>query len=148
MFFMARLVFKKCRLAIQVCVGYFPDGRERRRTFSLAGIKEDAGAEALASVVRALAPLLACPIRLVRIVRVYELVPERVGEWDGSGQGSRFTARASDVARASMSRNVSPGIPAGQLPASFIRDPDIRFWGSAPCPPEVARSAAFGLLSE
>ena len=57
-----------CRIAIQVCVGYFPDGRERHRTFSIKGIKPDAPLEAIASLARALAPVLAYPITKVRKV--------------------------------------------------------------------------------
>ena len=57
-----------CRIAIQVCIGYFPDGRERHRTFSIKGIKPDAPLEAIASFARALAPVLAYPITKVRKV--------------------------------------------------------------------------------
>ena len=57
-----------CRIAIQVCIGYFPDGRERHRTFSIKGIKPDAPLEAIASLARALAPVLAYPITKVRKV--------------------------------------------------------------------------------
>ena len=57
-----------CRLAIQICVGFFPNGRKRRRTFSIKGIRPDASEEAIAAVVRALAPVLACPIIKVRKV--------------------------------------------------------------------------------
>ena len=55
-----------CRVAIQICIGYFPDGRERHRTFSMKGIRPDARDEAIAAVVRALAPVLAYPITKVR----------------------------------------------------------------------------------
>ncbi len=72
---MHRFVFESCRLAIQLCVGYFPDGRARHRTFSLKGINPNATADDLAAVVRALAPLLAYPIESVRLVRKYALLP-------------------------------------------------------------------------
>ena len=62
-----------CRVAIQVCIGYFPDGRERHRTFSMKGIAPDASFEAIAAVVRALAPLLAYPITKVRKVTKREI---------------------------------------------------------------------------
>ena len=57
-----------CRVAIQICIGYFPDGRERHRTFSMKGIRADAPDEAIAAIVRALAPTLAYPITKVRKV--------------------------------------------------------------------------------
>ena len=57
-----------CRIAIQVCIGYFPDGRERHRTFSIKGINPDAASYAIASFARALAPVLSCPITKVRKV--------------------------------------------------------------------------------
>ena len=57
-----------CRVAIQVCIGYFPDGGERHRSFSMKGIRPDASTEAIAEVVRALAPVLAYPITKVRKV--------------------------------------------------------------------------------
>ena len=71
---MARFELVRCRLAIQCRVGYFPDGRERHRTFSLRDVRPDASADALASVVRAVAPLLAYPITKVRIVKKYVLM--------------------------------------------------------------------------
>ena len=57
-----------CRIAIQVCIGYFPDGRERHRTFSMRGVNPDAPIESIAAVIHALAPLLAYPITKVRKV--------------------------------------------------------------------------------
>jgi hypothetical protein len=58
-----------CRLAIQVCVGHFPDGRERHRTFSIKNIDPNADPAVLASLVRdAIAPLLAFPITRARLV--------------------------------------------------------------------------------
>ena len=57
-----------CRVAIQVCVGYFPNGRKRRFTFSMKGIRPDASEVAIAAVVRALAPVLVYPIIKVRKV--------------------------------------------------------------------------------
>ena len=62
-----------CRIAIQVCIGHFPDGRERHRTFSMRGINPDASPEAIAAVVRALAPVLAYPITKVRKVTKREI---------------------------------------------------------------------------
>ena len=44
-----------CRIAIQVCIGYFPDGRERHKTFSMRDVNPDASLEAIAEIVRALA---------------------------------------------------------------------------------------------
>jgi hypothetical protein len=39
---MSQFEFVSCRLAIQICTGHFPDGRERHRTFSVKDIKPDA----------------------------------------------------------------------------------------------------------
>jgi len=54
-----------CRIAIQICVGYFPDGRERHRTFSLRGVRPDVSTETIRDIIRALAPLLEYPITKV-----------------------------------------------------------------------------------
>ncbi|MDR1133525.1 MAG: hypothetical protein LBL05_05140 [Synergistaceae bacterium] len=70
---MAYLELVRCRLAIQCCIGYFPDGRKRHRTFSLPDVRPGASADALASVVRAVAPLLKFPITRVRVVKKYVL---------------------------------------------------------------------------
>ena len=55
-----------CRVAIQMCIGHFPDGRERHRTFSLWNVRPDASPEAIMKIVRVLEPLLAFPITRVR----------------------------------------------------------------------------------
>ena len=57
-----------CRIAIQVCTGHFPDGRERHRTFSIRNVNPDAPLEPIEAVVRALALILAYPITKVRKV--------------------------------------------------------------------------------
>ena len=57
-----------CRVAIQVCIGYTQNGRARYRTFSMRGIRHDASNEAIAAIIRALAPVLAYPITKVRKV--------------------------------------------------------------------------------
>jgi hypothetical protein len=58
-----------CRLAIQVCVGHFPDGRERHRTFSIKHIDPDVDIALVTSFVRVvIAPLLAYPITGARLV--------------------------------------------------------------------------------
>jgi hypothetical protein len=58
-----------CRLAIQVCVGHFPDGRERHRTFSIKHIDPDVDIALITSFVRVvIAPLLAYPITGARLV--------------------------------------------------------------------------------
>jgi hypothetical protein len=66
-----------CRLAIQLCIGHFPDGRESHRTFSIKNIRRDAGAEAIAALVRAIAPLLKYPITKVRLVKKDRLTLEK-----------------------------------------------------------------------
>jgi hypothetical protein len=65
---MSQFELVSCRLAIQICIGHFPDGRERHRTFSLKDVKPDATDAALMRVVRAIEPLLACPITKVRLI--------------------------------------------------------------------------------
>ena len=62
-----------CLIAIQVCIGHFPDGREIHRTFSMRGINPYASFEAIEAVIRALAPLLAHPITQVRKVTKREI---------------------------------------------------------------------------
>ena len=76
-----------CRVAIQVCMGHFPDGRERHRTFSMKGVSPDAPLESIAAVVRALAPLLAYPITKVRkVVKRRIIIYEKgVVPWDDQG---------------------------------------------------------------
>jgi hypothetical protein len=65
---MTKFEFVSCRLAIQVCVGHFPDGRERHRTFSVKNIKPDADKAALLAVVRAIGSLLAYPVTKARLI--------------------------------------------------------------------------------
>ena len=63
-----------CRIAIQVCIGHLPNGREMHRTFSMRGINPGASLEAIAEVIRALAPVLAYPITKVRKVTKREII--------------------------------------------------------------------------
>jgi hypothetical protein len=65
---MSPFEFVSCRLAIQVRIGHFPDGRERLRTFSVKNIRPDADMNALAALVRAVGAVLACPITRARLV--------------------------------------------------------------------------------
>jgi hypothetical protein len=65
---MSQFEFVSCRLAIQICIGHFPDGRERHRTFSVKNIKPDAAAAALITVVRAVGSLIAYPITGARLI--------------------------------------------------------------------------------
>jgi hypothetical protein len=71
---MSQFEFVSCRLAIQICIGHFPDGRARHRTFSIKNIRPDAEDTALLTVVRAVGALLAYPVtrarRLVKKRRV------------------------------------------------------------------------------
>ena len=75
-----------CKIKFQLCVGYFPDGRMRTRTFGIGGVRPDAGADDVAAVARAIAPLLAHPVVCVRLVRKYALVPGTVA---GAEKGAR-----------------------------------------------------------
>ena len=54
-----------CRIAVQICVGHFPNGRKKHRTFSLRNIHPDVSLETIADIIRALTPLLAHPITMV-----------------------------------------------------------------------------------
>ncbi|MDR1578754.1 MAG: hypothetical protein LBS35_00220 [Synergistaceae bacterium] len=65
---MSQFELVSCRLAIQVCIGHFPDGRERHRTFSVKNIRPDADDDALVTVVRAIGSLLAYPITHARLI--------------------------------------------------------------------------------
>ena len=103
-----------CRVAIQVCIGHFTDGRERHRTFSMKGVDPDASPEAIAVVVRALAPLLAYPITKVRkIVKrriiIYEegVVPWADQENRENAEPDTYTGLVAGV----PSRNVLPFPP-------------------------------------
>ena len=69
-----------CRIAIQMCVGHFPDGRERHRTFSLKHIKPDVSMEAIRGIIRSLAPVLAYPITKVTKVTKTVLFSEEDAE--------------------------------------------------------------------
>ena len=61
-----------CRIAIQTCVGHFPDGRERHRTFSLRHVRPDVSPEAIRKIIRALAPVLKYPI--TKVTKVVKMV--------------------------------------------------------------------------
>jgi hypothetical protein len=65
---MSQFEFVSCRLAIQICIGHFPDGRERHRTFSVKNIRPDADDNALIAVVRAVGALLAYPVTKARLI--------------------------------------------------------------------------------
>ena len=63
-----------CRIAIQVCVGYSSNGRKKHRTFSMRGIEPAASFDAIANVIRALAPVLIYPITKVTKVTKREII--------------------------------------------------------------------------
>ena len=110
-----------CRIAIQVCIGYSPSGRARRRTFSMKGVRPDAPDEAIAAVVRALAPVLAYPVTKVRKVVKRTIVFD---EWK------------------------SPAAPAAAL-AAPVPAPEVSVWEepvAAPEPDEKNALAAVALL--
>jgi hypothetical protein len=65
---MSQFEFVSCRLSIQICIGHFPDGRERHRTFSVKNIKPDADEAALLTAVRAIGSLLAYPVTRARLI--------------------------------------------------------------------------------
>jgi hypothetical protein len=65
---MSQFELTSCRLAIQICIGHFPDGRERHRTFSIKNIRPDADDSALLTIVRAVGALLAYPVTRARLI--------------------------------------------------------------------------------
>ena len=42
---MPHLQLTDCRIKIQLCVGRFPDGRMRTRTFGIKNVRPDVGAD-------------------------------------------------------------------------------------------------------
>jgi hypothetical protein len=90
---MAYLELISCRLAIQVRVGYSPSGKEKHRTFSLKNISPDAGAEAIAAVVGAVAPLLKYPVTKVRRVAKYRLAAANADDSFAAGSPKPFRQR-------------------------------------------------------
>ncbi len=65
MFYIARFELVACRIAIQLCVGHFPDGRARHRTVSIQNVRSDLTADEICAFVRAVSPLLAHPVAQV-----------------------------------------------------------------------------------
>ena len=61
-----------CRIAIQMCVGHFPDGRERHRTISLRHVRPDVSFETVLDLARAIAPVLTYPI--TKVTKVTKIV--------------------------------------------------------------------------
>ena len=110
-----------CRVAIQVCIGYLPNGRERHRTFSMKGIHPDATDEAIAAVVRALAPVLAYPIIKVRKVVKRTIIFD---EWK------------------------APAAPAAALTLTAQARPELVPAASVPVEPEPVLPACFPLAEE
>ena len=66
-----------CRIAVQVCVGHFFDGREKHRTFLLRHVRPEASLETIARIISALVPVLAHPITKVRKVTKREVFSDR-----------------------------------------------------------------------
>ncbi|MDR0764156.1 MAG: hypothetical protein LBE65_00995 [Synergistaceae bacterium] len=118
---MSRFEFVSCRLAVQICVGHFPDGRERHRTLSLKNIKPDADAAALITVVRAIGSLLAYPVTHVRLIIKSRRVLFDVKSGMTAGEGeicapnpAPETRGENTVFRAPFSAPKTPGdTPAG-----------------------------------
>ena len=54
-----------CRIAVRICVGCLPNGRERHKTFSLRHVRPEVSLETIRDIIRALAPLLEHPITKV-----------------------------------------------------------------------------------
>ncbi|MDL2264724.1 hypothetical protein LJC31_08745 [Synergistaceae bacterium OttesenSCG-928-I11] len=71
---MSQFILISCKIKFQLCVGCFPDGRMRTRTFGIKDVRPDVTADDVAAVARAIAPMLAHPVVQVRLVRVYAVV--------------------------------------------------------------------------
>ena len=91
-----------CRIAIQVCVGYFPDGRERHRTFSLWRVRPDVTPETIRGIIRALAPLLEYPI--TKVTKVIK----------------RVIFSAEEERDAEKARRVTAAVPSAAVPAPRV----------------------------
>ena len=63
-----------CRICIQVCIGYHPNGRKRYRSFSMRGIRPDASWKAIDNIIKALEPVLAYPITKVEKVTSRKII--------------------------------------------------------------------------
>jgi len=112
-----------CRIAVQICVGYFPDGRERRRTFSLWHVRPDVTPEAIRDIIRALAPLLEYPITKVTKVtkRVIFSADEERNAPDAAPRAATPTPRvnAAPVAESESGKIIPfPVFPVIERPAA------------------------------
>jgi hypothetical protein len=107
-----------CRLAIQMCVGYFPDGRERHRTFSIKNIDPNAEISRLSALVRcAIAPLLAYPITKVRLVTKKIRVLFDAGVDNAPAQVTETESRVVDLT--GPEEPARPAEPANPTPESY-----------------------------
>jgi hypothetical protein len=103
-----------------------PDGRPRSKTLSLRDINPKAGAEQLAALVRAVAPLLAGEIERVTRVTRYELEMEASGKVKISGlAGVRKPRRGRNgrISRKPVEARLTADIriPVSKALAGFIR---------------------------
>jgi len=112
-----------CRIAIQTCVGYFQDGRERHRTFSLWNVRPDISPEAIRDIIRALAPLLEYPITKVTkvIKRVIFSAEDELNAPDAAPRAATPTPRvdAAPVAESESGKIIPfPVFPVIERPAA------------------------------
>jgi len=110
-----------CRIAIQICVGRFPDGRERHRTFSLRRVRPDISTETIRDIIRALAPLLEYPITKVTkvIKRVIFSAEEERNVPDAAPRAATPTPRVDDVPVSESGKIIPfPVFPIKERPAA------------------------------
>jgi hypothetical protein len=106
-----------CRLAIQVCIGYSPSGTARHRTFSIKGINPNADFSKLAAFVRdCVAPVLACPITNVTLVKKIPVFLGETPETTPAPVAEPCYARAQTVSR-----------PASRAAFRFLLERAVRF---------------------
>ena len=129
-----------CRVAIQMCIGHFPDGRPRHRTFSLRDVRPDATPEAIMKIVRALEPLLAHPItkvrKIVKTTRVLFSEEKPVTPAAPAGnQSVRETAAPVSDTAATAPAPVKPEIIPFRVPESQV--------AAFPAAPYISASGEF-----
>ncbi|MDR1580563.1 MAG: hypothetical protein LBS35_09425 [Synergistaceae bacterium] len=119
---MSQFEFVSSRLAIQVCIGHFPDGRERHRTFSVKDIKPDADAATLISVVRAIGSLLAYPITHARLI----IKSRRVlfGDTKSSTDRKEGAAPVPETHSDTPERETAPNAAGARMKSAFTKSPE------------------------
>jgi hypothetical protein len=117
---MSQFEFTSCRLAIQICIGHFPDGRERHRTFSIKNIRPDADDAALLAVVRAVGALLAYPVTKARLI-----VKKRRVLFDAkTGMGTKESA-APETRAGARERGMKPRVAGERIKSVIAKSAEL-----------------------